>query len=456
MLNILLVEDDEYFRKAVESILLDEKWKVTLAPDGKSAREMIKTMKPFDVIVSDIQMPFLTGVELLEWIKKNKPTPVILMTGFALIMETKRAHDLGADDFLAKPFEAEELIDVVKRVCHAKLSQEEGARPKVTSAAMEFCKVAIDEFVASPKLHFDVYVKLSETRLVKIAKRGDSIPLDRVQNFKGKGLNYLYIRKEDFQQLVEFNLSLAKVVVNAEKVSTEKKASFLRYTGEVIMEKAFISGVDKEAYQNASDFLMISMNVLADEPTTLDILNSLNVHSDFLYAHSLCVSICSHLIAVQLGWTSVSNLFKLSLAALFHDIGKKEIDREIINKPRPLLTFSERQIIETHPLRGREILLRLPSLPSEVVAVAYEHHEDNLGQGYPRGLSKHQIHPFAQIVRVANLFAGFYLKGPAHPGMAAEAAMVHMARHYLDSMNPEAYRAIRTVLGINGKYSAAL
>lgn len=445
MLNILLVEDDEYFRSAVSAVLREEKWQVIEASDGKAAREIIKVSKPFDVIVSDIQMPFLTGVELLEWVKKNKPTPVILMTGFALVMETQKAHDIGADDFLAKPFETDELVEVVKRVCKV-MPPEPAPTPPAASLGPEFCKVSIEEFVSSTKLNFDVYVKLGNTRYLKIGKKNDSIPTDRIQNYKEKGLQHLFIRKEDFKLLVNFNLNLAKVLVTTSKVTNEKKASFLLYTGEVILEKAFIAGIDKESFEEAASFLNTSMALLTEEPTALDLLHSLNAHSDHLYAHSLCVSIYSILIARKMKWTSTSNLFKLSLAAIFHDIGKKEIDREIINKARALLTYAERQLVETHPARGREILLSLPAIPSEVVAVAYEHHEDNLGGGYPRKLNKMQIHPYTQIVRVANLFAEFCLRSPAHPGMTPEAALNHMGLHYKDSVAPDAFKALIEVI----------
>ncbi|PWU19287.1 MAG: hypothetical protein C5B49_06045, partial [Bdellovibrio sp.] len=91
------------------------------------------------------------------------------------------------------------------------------------------------------------------------------------------------------------------------------------------------------------------------------------------------------------------------------------------------------------------ILLSLPQLPSEVSAVAYEHHEDNLGTGYPRRLTKHAIHPFTQIVRVANLFAEFALKSPSHPGMGAAGALNHIELHYKEGLNSDSYGALRAI-----------
>src|SRR3989344_8465266 len=96
--KILLVEDDDYFRSAVKD-LLSKKYDVLEAANGKIARDLL-ILTSVDLVLSDIQMPHFTGVDLLEWVKKNRPSPVILMTGFSHILETQRAHELGADDFL--------------------------------------------------------------------------------------------------------------------------------------------------------------------------------------------------------------------------------------------------------------------------------------------------------------------------------------------------------------------
>lgn len=441
MLNLLLVEDEDFFREALCNVLRGQGWTVAEAHNGKVARDVIKASPPFDLIISDIQMPFLSGIELLGWVKENKPTPVVLMTGFALILETEKAHEMGADDFLSKPFEANEMVEVVKRICNAKL-----AVPASSTSAPkeEFCKVSLEEFVTSPQIKFDVYVKLG-SRYLKIGRKGDAIPIERIKNYREKGLKYLHVRREDFRTLVSFNLDLARVVSAADSISLEKKTNFLRYTGEVILEKTFIAGVDPESFAEAREFLVTSMDVLTEEPTAFDLLQSLNAYSDHIYAHSLCVSLYSVMIAKKMKWTSSHNLFKLSVAGIYHDIGKKEIEPELINKARPLLSYAERKIVETHPIRGREILLALKQIPSEAVAVAFEHHEDNMGTGYPRMINKMAIHPYSQIVRVANLFAEYCLKSPHHPGMPAKQAIEHIDIHYRETVSHEAFDALKSL-----------
>ncbi|GEM_PF-3389320 len=85
-------------------------------------------------------------------------------------------------------------------------------------------------------------------------------------------------------------------------------------------------------------------------------------------------------------WTAPSTLYKVSLAGLFHDIGYKELDRELITKKRALLTSDEIHLIESHVTRGRDIILSLAGIPEDIALIVYQHHEDCLGQGYPKRL----------------------------------------------------------------------
>src|SRR4051812_44175609 len=119
MAKFLIVDDDEFFRESVKGVLEDALHEVTEAPNGKIARDILGTCK-FDIVISDLQMPFLSGVELLEWTNKNCKVPFILMTGFSNLIETKAAHELGAQEFLAKPFKPDHLLAAVQRIVKPK------------------------------------------------------------------------------------------------------------------------------------------------------------------------------------------------------------------------------------------------------------------------------------------------------------------------------------------------
>lgn len=441
--KILIVEDDSFFRDALRDIL-KKKYVVLEAPNGKSAKD-IMTMQDVDVVLSDIQMPGLTGIELLEWSKENKPVPFIIMTGFSMLLETKSAFDLGAKGFITKPFKNVELLDAIEAIVGC---PDDEKKIPVEEVKQEYCKVSIDEFVAKPKIDFDVFIKLSDTKIIKIAYKGAEIPRDKVEHYKEKGVKHLYILREDFDKLVRFNLGLANLIQNRTDISSAKKLNFLKYTGEVILEKTFVQGIDKASYMEAKKYLEMTLDAVTDSPENLDLLNVLNSHSDHVYAHSLGVSMYSVMIARQLGFESETSLFKLSMAGLFHDIGKKEIDRAILEKPRHLMSKEERSLVESHVVRGQEILNSMPSMPSDVIQLAREHHEDLEGMGYPFRKNKQSQHPMSKILQAANIFIENILANPSVANKSPNGVILQMESVYGDRISRDCISALKNIFGV--------
>ncbi len=134
-------------------------YQVIPAEDGKIAKEILSN-NTVDLVLSDIQMPQLTGVELLTWIKGNRGhIPVILMTGFSHILQTKQAAELGASGFIPKPFEEEELISVVESCLNKNIDSK--IQPNTTSKDSDhcFCRVSIDEFISEKNNECPIYIK---------------------------------------------------------------------------------------------------------------------------------------------------------------------------------------------------------------------------------------------------------------------------------------------------------
>ena len=110
--TILVVEDDPYLREVISEVLSDEGYNVYEAMDGQRALERIETIAP-DLVLSDIRMPRLTGIELAERLKQRRePIPVVLMS------TSNDAPPGGETTFLAKPFSLDELVALVERILH--------------------------------------------------------------------------------------------------------------------------------------------------------------------------------------------------------------------------------------------------------------------------------------------------------------------------------------------------
>ena len=113
--HILVVDDDEGIRSLVKKYLNENKYLITTANSAEDAYEKIKIIK-YDIIILDIMMPGKSGLEFIQENKKNLDTPIILLTAKGQADERVEGLEVGADDYLPKPFEPKELILRIKNI----------------------------------------------------------------------------------------------------------------------------------------------------------------------------------------------------------------------------------------------------------------------------------------------------------------------------------------------------
>ena len=113
--HILLVDDDEGIRSLVKKYLNENNFLVTTSDSAENASEKIKIIK-FDLIILDIMMSGKSGLDFINDHKKDLDTPIILLTAKGEASERVEGLELGADDYLAKPFEPKELILRIKNI----------------------------------------------------------------------------------------------------------------------------------------------------------------------------------------------------------------------------------------------------------------------------------------------------------------------------------------------------
>ena len=113
--HILMVDDDEGIRSLVKKYLNENNFLVTTAKSAEDASEKIKIVD-FDMIILDIMMPGKSGLQFIQENKNYINTPVILLTAKGSADERVEGLEIGADDYLPKPFEPKELVLRIKNI----------------------------------------------------------------------------------------------------------------------------------------------------------------------------------------------------------------------------------------------------------------------------------------------------------------------------------------------------
>jgi len=113
--HILVVDDDDRIRELVKEYLEENNFLVTTAINSSDAKKKLGIIK-FDILILDIMMPGESGLSLTKEIKKNNTTPIILLTAKGEASDRIQGLELGADDYLGKPFEPKELLLRIKNI----------------------------------------------------------------------------------------------------------------------------------------------------------------------------------------------------------------------------------------------------------------------------------------------------------------------------------------------------
>ncbi len=175
--HILVVDDDEGIRLLVKKYLSENNFLITTADSAEDASEKIKIIQ-FDIIILDIMMPGKSGLEFIQEHKNNLETPIILLTAKGQAAERVEGLEIGADDYLPKPFEPKELLLRIKNILNK-------TKKNDLKRVIEFENIKIDlnkQLIFKDKLEF----KINNT---------EKIILEKMINNPGKTFERMEIGK---------------------------------------------------------------------------------------------------------------------------------------------------------------------------------------------------------------------------------------------------------------------
>lgn len=209
-------------------------------------------------------------------------------------------------------------------------------------------------------------------------------------------VGYVYLEEEDTRDIEVKNVITDQTRKDA--VSTIK-TEFTEITNH------FIIGNSLNTVYLSKSFSKVVQNIVMDIKKSNDIISILSdvfCYDSYIFTHSLNVTIYTIGIGMELGYTE-KQLFEVGIGAILHDVGKMMIPNEILNKQEKL-TDEEFELIKRHARAGFDVLRNTPNISLLSAHCAFQHHERVNGIGYPQGLSGDNIHPYAKILAVADVF----------------------------------------------------
>ena len=150
--HILIVDDDDRIRDLLKDYLSENNYIVSTAENADQAKEKLNYLK-FDIIILDVMMPGQNGYELTREIKKQIKVPVILLTAKGEVESRIKGLELGADDYIGKPFEPKELLLRIKNIINKNFKIDLKSKHKIGIAEIDLNKMTVNLNNKSKKIN---------------------------------------------------------------------------------------------------------------------------------------------------------------------------------------------------------------------------------------------------------------------------------------------------------------
>jgi HD-GYP domain-containing protein (c-di-GMP phosphodiesterase class II) len=269
----------------------------------------------------------------------------------------------------------------------------------------EFLAVPVSSLIHRKASLSDLFIRLSTNRMVKVAHKGGSIDVERIERFGEKNVQYLYVHRADFAGIVSDLVRGAEHLTGLPQVPIDMKLAKFFNIAESVYTELLNLPISDESLGRAMRLSTEISNNLREKPDFAKLIKSVVSMGDEFSRHSLGSVVMSNLVVTQLDWSSPKLLAPVTMGAFFHDIGLKELPEELWFKNRLEMTKEELVLWETHPALGAQMLNSISFITPDVLRIVQEHHEVPNGTGFPAKLRLDRIFPMAKVVSLGNMLA---------------------------------------------------
>jgi putative nucleotidyltransferase with HDIG domain len=474
--RILIVDDEEMIRNLCSHILAAEGYGVTVMPNGESALAEL-ARNPTDLLITDIKMPGIDGLELFERVKKLNPDIVtIIITGHGTLDTAIESLMRGVEGFVLKPFTQEELINAVDRAVTRSRLQKENIRLKALIPLFEISKLLISEIdmahlfrLITEVLVKEFFVERVSLMLVDEAsgnlmiRASHGLPTDLVVQAKRRsdeGISGIVLKNrkpliitkgkhEDADVMAALNRddmplsSMSVPLIGKDKVLgvlNISKFTDPSFTTSDLQIVSVLASQVVAAMENASLYEGLRESYFR---TVQALVAAVEAKDPYTRWHSTNVANYAVAIGRELG-LSPTQLEDLHIAAILHDIGKIGISERIISKPDRLST-EEFAIMKDHPAHGIRILEPI-GFAQSIISAIYQHHERYDGKGYPQGISGEDIPLTARILSVADTIDAMVSERPYRGTISSDAVLQELEAEAGRQFDPEIGKTARKMI----------
>lgn len=268
-----------------------------------------------------------------------------------------------------------------------------------------FVPIPAEGFVSGSKSAFDVFVRLSSGRYLKLLKAGDGFTPDRLENYTKKGVTHFYIKKEASEAYRKYSETLTTAALGSKTLSTELKIGQVFNQGNMIMGTLAAQGVTEENLQYASKFIGNVRELVQQlDPEKDELFNSF--FSNVATAeHGVGTSMLAGILAYVVEIRMERPVQIVGMAALLHDIGLTKLPETLWAEDEAQMSEQEKALYRTHPKIGADLLRQTKVIdPAALQAIEQHHMRLHGAEGFPE---KSPITPMPRVSEIVGICEEF-------------------------------------------------
>ncbi|HEV7226460.1 MAG TPA: HD domain-containing phosphohydrolase [Pirellulales bacterium] len=294
--------------------------------------------------------------------------------------------------------------------------------------------VAIEALRPNSAFEFDLFLRAGAQQ-TPVLYREHHYPIEAadVRSLSESGIQTLYIAERHAEA---FERYVREFVISDLTIPPAGRYKILQDISRAGFLTAHLSDCPARIVESAARLAPDLVGLLCDDDLILADLFRVMQHDYCTFTHA--ANVCAYCLALAetLGITDRGALTTIAVGALLHDIGKRKISPAILNKPGRL-TKGEYEQVKKHPRDGFEELALRRDLGWGQLMMVYQHHERPDGRGYPVGVEQDEIHPWAELCSVVDVFDALTSERPYRRPMSAADALAYLQRNAGKQFNGE-------------------
>lgn len=407
LMKILYAEDNDNLRDiiamAIEAELAHEVIEVS---SGNSAIHYLKENHDINLVISDYNMPDGNGGKLYEYVKANcQHIPFILVSSIDLAEDKifeSFYQDHPQNAYFLKSGDFTQLHQIITK------SLVQFPREEIYSSYMP---VKIFRFIKFNCVNCPIFLKLSETKFIKIINKNELYDLEVIEKFSSKGVGNFYIEKVNY---LAFSDYYSKTIQSKlESLGPDEKSSDDHISTELagisfIHESILNLGIDGNVIKTMDAVVKSIITRLKTKTNLYNLLENMIKNASYLYEHSMLISYISSAICLKMEWNTNNTLEKLAYASLLHDVCFEDPTLAMLHDLEEIkqagLNRKDVEKIKNHPLKIAEMIQNAKNFPPDIDFIISSHHEKPDGSGFPKGIGSSQISPLTCVFIIAEDF----------------------------------------------------